>query len=82
MLAFEYTGSRPLYAELVQTEAVSAPVPLNHAELVELLLARGGTASYVPLLSAHDLVETIGRAVGSSSTSLRSAWYGKSLCRW
>lgn len=52
-----------LYTELVQTQSISALVALDHAELVELLLASGRPSANVPLFSAHGLVEAVRRAV-------------------
>lgn len=53
----------PLYAQSVEAQPVDAAVALHHAELVELLLARGGAAADVPLVGAHDFVKTLRGAV-------------------
>ena len=52
-----------LYAQSVEAQPVDAPMALHHAELIELLLARGCASAYVPLLGAHDLVEAVRGAV-------------------
>ena len=49
--------SLPSYAESIEAQPVHTSVPLDHAELVELLFARRCAATDVPLVRAQDLVE-------------------------
>jgi hypothetical protein len=50
---------RILYTEFVQTQPIRTPVTLHHAEFVELFFTGRCSTPDVPLLRAHDLVETI-----------------------
>ena len=52
-----------LYAESVEAQPVDTAMALHHAELVELLFARGRATADVPLLSSHDFVKTLCGAI-------------------
>lgn len=64
-----------LYAELVQAETICASVPLDHAKLVVLVLAGRGSATNVPFLRAHGLVESFRGTIGAAAIPVRSAGY-------
>jgi len=63
-----------LQAHAIEAQAVQAPRPLDHAQLVEALLAGGRPPADVPLLArAHGVPEALARAVAAAPAALE-AW--------